>query len=162
MELLAGQASAATEWQDEPVPVEIAAELADGRWTSARTMYMAPDADRFLLVTSGQGAGQLRPTLATLGLEPVPAAAMAEVPPFPELSQGPQSLAESAQGPLEECSAGGEVTSVVYGTGAPASWDGERWTQAPRWTATVTVAGVGAVVLDPVTAEAEPDSCIAI
>src|SRR5690606_2225019 len=138
---------------------EIVAELSDGTWTSASTMYLAPDADRFLVVTAGEGPGQQRPTLATLGIEAVSAHAVAEIPPFPELAQGPLALAEAAQDPLEACGADGKVTSVVYGTGAPASWDGERWTEPPRWTATVSSSG-GAVVLDPVTAEPQPESCI--
>jgi hypothetical protein len=160
--LLAEHAGSAAQWQGGATPVEVVATLDGDRWVAASITYLAPDADRFLLISTGpEGTNQQRPTLATLSLEPVPDVALADVPPLPELAQPPVVLVEDAAAALEGCDAGDDVAVVVYATGAPASWDGERWTEEPAWTAVLsTEDGQGAVV-DPVTGELTGRGCLA-
>jgi hypothetical protein len=127
----------AEEWQDEPVLVEVEVSVdADGRWTSARAVYLAADADRFLaLDSSGDGFSQQRPTLETLQLQPVSSDGLAAVPPFPADAAEPTDLAQS--GAAGECGVGPPAT-VLYATGAPVAWDGAVWTSPPDWRATVS------------------------
>lgn len=137
----------AEEWQDEPVLAEIEVELdAEQRWSAARVMYLAGEADRFLaLETAGSGFSQQRPTLATLQSQPVTSEGLAEIPPLPDDVVEPDQLAQSDA--AEECG----VTvpaSVLYVTGAPVAWDGTTWTRPPDWRASVTSDAATAVV-DP-------------
>lgn len=158
--LLADLEQTAAEWQPETVIVEVAIALDGERWREASVTYLAPDADRMLLVQAdAEGTRQQRPTLETLDLEPVAAAGLAEVPPLPAGLLEPRALVEGAGEALEECSTG-EVRSVLYSSGAPAAWDGAAWTEPPAWAA--TLAGPdGGLVVDPVTADALPDGCLA-
>lgn len=159
--LLEVQASTAAQWQAGARPVELVASLDDGRWTGTTILYLAPDADRFLLVSADAGgAAQQRPTLATLGLEPVTGPGVEAVPPLPELVLDPVALAAAAAGALAACDAGGDVTSVAYTTGAPATWDGQAWVEPPVWTATVAADDGAGVVVDPVTVQAAGDACV--
>lgn len=160
--LLAEHAGTAAQWQDGAIPVEIVAELEAGGWVSATVVYLAPDADRFLVITvDGEGTDQQRPTLETLGVEPVPEPALAEVPPLPQRARSPEALAEGARPALEGCGTDDDPVTVLYMTGAPATWDGSTWTEPPAWTATVSTAeGAGAVV-DPVTVEPVGRGCVA-
>jgi hypothetical protein len=150
--LLAEHAGTAAQWQAGATPVEIVTQLEDGRWRSAAITYLAPEADRFLLVRTGpDGTSQERPTLEALGIAAIPELALAQVPPLPELAQPPVALVARAEPALASCEIDGDVAVVLYATGAPAAWDGDRWTEEPRWTATLSGGEAGAVVVDPVT-----------
>ncbi len=161
--LLAQLATTATEWQQDPVTAEIATSLTDGTWTGASVLYLAPDADRFLLVTADdRGTGQQRPSLEGLGLQPITAEGVAHVPPLPAGILAPEALVAAAEAALDGCGVRG-VAAVVYSTGAPAAWDGMRWTVPPAWTAILTEGadggGDGAAV-DPVTGAALEGGCL--
>jgi hypothetical protein len=160
--LLDGLSTTAAQWQSGARPVELHVDLADGgTWTAARVLYLAPDADRFLLVTvTPEGTSQERPTLETLALAAVPAAALEQVPALPDALLEPHELAEVAAEPLDDCGFDDEVSAVLYASGAPASWDGDRWTETPAWSATVTNDDGSGVVVDPVTGAPEPGSCV--
>lgn len=156
-------ATAAAQWQDGSVLVSMDLELDDQRrWTRATATYLAPDADRmYEHVVTPEGTSGNRPTLATLGLLPVAGAALADVPAPPADLTEPAPLLEAAVPALEACGAGGQPTAVLYTTGAPVAWDGTRWTQQLRWTATVRTDAGGAIVLDPVSGEQLPgESCV--
>lgn len=135
----------AEEWQDDPVLAEVEVELdAQGRWSAARVTYLAPEADRFLLLeTSGGSFSQQRPTLATLQLQPVSADGLAAVPEFPDDAAEPADLAQSAA--AQDCGVGMPMT-VLYVTGAPVAWDGTSWTRPPDWRATITDGDTAAAV----------------
>jgi hypothetical protein len=160
--LLSELSTTALQWQGGARPVELHVELAEqSTWAAARVLYLAPDADRFLLmIVTPDGTTQERPTLETLALAPVTGPALEQVPPLPEAIRQPHELAEAAAEPLDACGFDEQATGVLYASGAPASWDGERWTEPPGWTATVTNADGSGVVLDPVTGAPEPDSCV--
>jgi hypothetical protein len=159
--LLSEQATTAAEWQEGAVPVEIDATVADGAWTDAAVLYLAPDADRVLRISSGAGGTrQERPTLATLGFFPIPPGALDAVSPLPADALDPPALADAAVEPLEACGAGDEVVSVVYASGAPAAWDGERWTSPPAWRAVAWTSDGDGVRLDPVTGGPAADPCV--
>jgi hypothetical protein len=157
--LLEGQSTTATEWQADPRPAEVLALLEDGRWTGATVTYLAPDADRFLVVAVGSGGGgQQRPTLDTLGLEPIAAGGVEAIPPLPDGILPPAPLVEAAAAARGECGLG-DVTTVLYSTGAPAAWDGERWTAPLRWRATLLDADDAGVTVDPVSGD-DPSPCL--
>ena len=159
--LLDAAGRAAAEWQDRAVPVEITVELASGRWDTAQVTYLAPESDRLLrYAAEADGAEQTRPTLATLSLRPVTAAGLDDVPPPPEGILDPDPLLEAASAALAACDVRGESVRVSYATGAPFAWDGARWTQRPRWTATISDGSRFAVV-DPVTGRGG-DACGAL
>ena len=157
-ELLATFESTATQWQSEPVVAEIVVELESAAWTNAAVTYLAPDADRFLLLRmTAEGMSQERPTLEAFDLLPVTAEGVEEIP-SPDGLLDPSTLVDAAADVLDDCGVG-EPTAVVYATGAPAAWDGERWTETPQWAATVT--GEGAAILDPETgASSTGDPCV--
>ena len=133
----------AEEWQDEPVLAEVEVDLdAEHRWTGVRLVYLAGDADRMLqLVGAGSGFTQERPSLASLQVPPVPAAALTELPAFPDDAASPADLAgvEAAA----ECGVEGAAT-VLYATGAPFAWDGTTWSSPPQWRGIVTAPGAEA------------------
>ena len=135
----------AEEWQDEPVLSEVEVEVDEqGRWTAARVVYLAPDADRFLALESvGEGFSQQRPTLSTLQLQPVTTEGLAAVPDFPADAAEPAALADSEA--AQECGVGAPAT-VLYATGAPVAWDGTTWTAPPDWRATITDGEAAAAV----------------
>jgi hypothetical protein len=141
----------AQEWQPDPVLSELWVALDDeGRPAQARLTYLAADADRFLVVRlDGDGVSQQQPTLGTLQLAEVSAAGVDAIPELPEDVVEPVALADAAAPALDECALSPPVRTVVYTTGAPMSWDGQRWTAPPEWTANVLVEG-GGTVLDPV------------
>lgn len=152
----------AREWQEEPIIAEIDVELVDAAaWSHARVTYVAPDADRLLsVVLDADGMSQQRPTFATLGLEPVSAAGVEQIPDFPDAAQEPQDLAASAAPVLDGCGFDQTAASVLYASGAPVAWDGERWTEELAWTATVVSADDDAVLLDPVSGDPVGDGCL--
>lgn len=158
--MLDGLGSTAAQWQAGTRVVEVVVELDGDAWQRATVTYLAPDADRFLVVdTTPEGTSQQRPTLATLDLPPVPGAALEQVPPWPTDALEPAALVEVSAQAREDCGVG-EVTSVVYASGAPAAWNGEAWTEPPTWTATLSD-GASAVIVDPVTGAAPADACSA-
>lgn len=143
-ELLTRGLKRAEEWQDEPVLAEVEVDVTEaGAWTGSRVTYLAADADRMLqLVASGGGFTQELPSLASLGIQPVPEAGLDELPEFPEDAATPQTLAVSEA--AQACDVKGDVT-VLYVTGAPVAWDGVQWATPPEWRVTVTGAdGAGA------------------
>ena len=142
-QLLQRSLRVAEEWQDAPVPVEIEVDLdAQGRWMAARVVYLAADADRFLaLTTAGSGFEQEQPTLTTLGVPALTAAAVEEIPALPEDAAAPADLA--AMPGVADCGITGAPT-VLYITSAPVAWDGTTWTTPPTWRATVTDGGASA------------------
>lgn len=147
---------AALEWQDDPRLAELTVDVAeDGRWIAARALYLAADADRSLsLRLSAGGLAQQRPTLATLGLEPVSGEGLEAVPPLPDDAAEPTALLAAAQPLMGDCGATPPATQVLYATGAPVSWDGTAWSVPPEWTATVLDGEASGVVLDPTGAPA--------
>ncbi|HWH32106.1 MAG TPA: hypothetical protein VNU01_05485 [Egibacteraceae bacterium] len=141
-------------WQDEPVLAEILVDVeASGGWRRAQLTYLAADADRLLTVTvTADGMADELTTLAALQLHPVSRRGMAEVPELPEGVLQPPELVRMGRAELRECGIRDTPTGVLYASGAPAAWNGRRWTAPPVWTATVTSDG-GAVQLDPVSGE---------
>lgn len=170
-DLLSSLESVAAEWQEDAAVAEILAAVEGEVWRRATVTFLAPDADRMLVLQVDQaGTSQQRPTLETLELEPVSADGLADMPPLPDGALPPGALVERAGEALEECGIG-DVDSVLYSTGAPAAWDGTSWTEPPAWTATLAGgegdSGAadgdqgGAVAVDPVTGEARPGGCFA-
>ncbi len=151
----------AQEWQADPVMAEIHVSLADTTWTQALVTYVAADADRLLVVdVSADGMSQQRPTFSTLGLQPISAAGVEELPALPDAAQDPQELAAAAAPLLDECGYDSTVASVLYASGAPVAWDGERWTEEPAWTATVATPDGDSVLLDPVSGALAREDCL--
>ncbi|MDP8969162.1 MAG: hypothetical protein M3N52_01360, partial [Actinomycetota bacterium] len=130
-------------------------------WTEARLTYLAAEADRFLTVQLRPTGGvQERPTLATLGLKPVSARGLQQLPPMPTNAREPAALARAARSALIECGVDQPTRGVLYATGAPASWDGQRWADPPVWTATVTGPKDSGVVVDPVSGAQASGGCL--
>ncbi|MDQ3973661.1 MAG: hypothetical protein M3276_04905 [Actinomycetota bacterium] len=155
----------AAQWQPDPVLVELWVALDErGSWTQAHLTYLAPDADRFLVVHISPSASRVeRPTLATLGLRPVPAEGLAQVPPRPAGTREPADMARFGRRALAACGVGAPPRAVRYSTGAPAGWDGVRWADPPVWTATVTDERDASAIVDPVTgapAADDPRLCV--
>lgn len=147
----------AARWQEGARVAEVAVEVDGDRLTEVRVTYVAPDADRLLTVTlTEEGQTEERPTLGAFDLEPIPADALAQLPPWPEGLQEPTTLMEGSGQAFDACDVEGAPDAVLYASGAPLAWDPEAgdWGVALGWTATVTTGddGDGAVV-DPVTAE---------
>jgi hypothetical protein len=151
--LLERGAQEAAEWQADAQLAELTVSLDDqGRPEAAQLTYLAPDADRFLVVEFGaDGVSTQRPTLATLSLQPLPPAAFEALPPLPDAVLEPPALLDTAAGALSACGVE-QVGEVLYATGAPYAWDGERWTEELAWTA-VLLGGEGTVTVDPTTGE---------
>lgn len=148
--LLARGSHEAEVWQDEPVLVDATVWLDPaGAWERARLTYLAPLGDRlFVLRLDEDGAEHARPSLAGLQLPSVPEEALAEVPELPADALPPEELGPAAADALAACEVSGPVRAVLYATGAPGAWDGERWTAVPVWRATA-VAESGGAVVDP-------------
>jgi hypothetical protein len=147
-ELLEGFSGTARQWQDDPVVAEIVVELEGGAWTAASVLYLAADSDRYLrLRMDRRGTTQDRHTLEGLELLPVTGPGLSALPD-PEPLLDPVPLADAAADSVEACGVEA-VRSVLYATGAPAAWDGERWTEEPAWTATLS--GAADAVVDPTT-----------
>ena len=136
----------AEEWQAEPVLVEVEVDVAGGRWSDARLVYVAADSDRFLqLAATDGGFSQERITLSTLQVEAVPSEGVEQIPPFPDGALEPAELA-AAQA-VAACGVADQA-SVFYVTGAPVAWDGTAWSPPPQWRATVTAPEGGGATVD--------------
>lgn len=153
----------ALSWQDEPVLADVTVWLEPtGAWERVRLTYVAGDAERMLTYRAQPDELRLeRPRLAGLQLRELPQKAVLAIEAFPEEALEPVALAEAAAPALAQCDAAGQpVRAVLYATGAPAAWDGTRWTRTPTWRATV-VTPAGGVVVDPVTGQAfAPLTCV--
>ena len=151
----------AQEWDEDARVVDLSVRLVDDTPRAARVTYLAPDADRLLVIDVGEdGLEEEQPTFETLGFEPVPASAVGDVAPVPEGLVEPTEVADDAAEAIEECGLDG-IREVLYATGAPAAWDGSQWTSAPEWTVTVLDEDGAGVVLD---AAGEPtaEPCITV
>jgi hypothetical protein len=158
--LLAELEGTARQWQSGARATEVVIGLDEaGEWSSAAVTYLAPDADRFLrLRVDHSGTSQDRPTLEGFDLHPLPGPALEEVPDLEGVLE-PRTLIDAAAGVLGTCDVGAPDT-VVYTSGAPAAWDGESWTEEPRWTALVS--GAGGALVEPDSGEpAAADPCVA-
>lgn len=146
----------AVQWQAGARLAEVVVAVTeDGKLAEGRLTYLAPDADRILAVgITPEGISRQRPTLATLGLTPIPGAAVEALPPLPEGTREPAELATAAEQAFAGCGVDGRPETVLYATGAPLAWnpDTEAWATPLGWTATVTTEGGAGAVLDPVAA----------
>lgn len=135
-------------WQDAPRLVDVTVWLERQEWTQVRATYVAAEADRLLTVRATPERLRVeRPLLEGLQLPELPPEALQALGPLPEDVLEPAALAAAAVPALRDCDAGDEpVRSVLYATGAPGSWDGERWTATPDWRATVVTDTVEVVV----------------
>lgn len=160
--LLAETDAVAAEWQKATRVVEALVDLTpELEPARARVTYLAAEADRFLTVEVGeQGPTQERPTLATLGIDAIDADGVAAIPSLPPQAQEADALADAAVPVLEACGFDTAVETVLYASGAPAGWDGDRWADDPEWTAIARSSGGGAVALDPVDATPDADPCV--
>lgn len=147
----------AARWQEGATLAEVATELdEDGALARAQLTFLAADADRLLTVTvTADGVREERPTLAAFDLTPITGEGLGALPPLPEDVQEPDALAAAAPAAFATCAVDGAPDMVLYATGAPLAWrpDEQEWASPLAWTATVTSAGGGGAVLDPVTAE---------
>lgn len=136
---------AAREWDGDARLVKVSVRLDDDlAWVEATTTYVAPDADRLLVVTaSEEGITEEEPTLETLGLEAPPAEALAALPELPGDVVPPATAAERATDPLDDCGVGDDPRQVLYSNGVPGSWDGSSWVSEPAWAVSVTSDGGG-------------------
>lgn len=161
-ELLSRADSTAAQWQSGAKPAQIAVDLEAGVPVASTITYLAPDADRFLLVRfDADGLSQERPTLDTLALQAVTAAGLEQVPALPEGTLDPGSLLAAASQAGEQCGLGDDIGVVLYATGAPAAWDGANWVEPPGWTALLSAGQQGAVQVDPATGAATGETCVA-
>ena len=154
-ELMARAEPEALAWQDEPVLAEILVEVGRGsEWQRAALTYVAANADRQLVLTvTAEEVREELTTLAALQLKPLSPRAVAQIPALPPEAKQPAELVRLARAALRECRIAGAPEGVLYATGAPAAWNGRRWTAPPQWTATVAT-GDGAVQFDPLTGAA--------
>lgn len=157
-DLRSAAGEAARDWDGDARLVKVSVRLdSDLAWEEATTTYVAPDADRLLvLIASEDGLAEEEPTLETLGFESPPAAAVDELPELPQDVIPPATAAERAMDPLDECDVSDDPRQVLYSNGAPGSWDGSAWVSEPTWVVSVTSedGGVrlgvdGAVAEDP-------------
>lgn len=154
--------SAALQWQDAPRVAEVRVGIAGrNRWSAAAVTYLAANADRLFTVTvDSAGATSVeRTTLATLEVEPVPEAGLAELPAFPQDAKAPSELVDAARPVLAGCGFRERVDTVLYASGAPFTWNGEAWSAPPAWRALVLTEDGAGVALDPVTAGALTTDC---
>lgn len=151
----------AARWQPDPRPAEATITLDGADWRGASVTYAAADADSMLVVRlDGDGLSTERINFEPIGLEPIPAGALADLPPLDDVSP-PAELAAAAEDPLSGCGADPPAEQVRLATGAPASWEGGAWAQPPRWEAVVTDADGRGVRLDAATAEpVGDDGCV--
>lgn len=157
-QLVARTAPEAERWQPDPRPAEATVTLDGAQWRAASVTYAAAEADSMLVVRiDGSGLSTERINFEPIGLEPIPAAALADLPPLSGVS-APEELAAAVEDRLAECGGEPPVAQVRLATGAPASWEDGEWAQPPRWEAVITdAAGVGtrvdAATGEPVGAE---------
>ncbi|CAN5688853.1 hypothetical protein BH24ACT14_BH24ACT14_08780 [soil metagenome] len=161
-DLLSQAQRVAKQWQDQPRLAEIDIALdGQGGWTGVRMLYLAAEADRFLaLRADGNGLAQQQPTLSTLRAHPISAAGLTEVPRLPAGVREPAELVSAAAEALDSCGVAGPVTAALYATGAPVAWDGDAWTVAPLWSATLSDAQGRSVVVDPSSGRTGADPCL--
>lgn len=147
----------ASRWQPQPQPAEAVIELDGASWRAASVTYVAAGAESVLVVrVEPGGLSTQRVNFEPLGLEPIPADALADLPPLGQVSP-PAELVTVAEAEFGACDAERPAAEIRLATGAPASWEGDGWAQEPRWRAVVTDAeGVG-VRLDAVSAEVVTD-----
>lgn len=134
----------AERWQPDPRPAEATVTLDGAQWRGASVTYAAAEADSMLVVrVDDEGLSTERINFEPIGLEPIPAGALADLPPLSDVG-APEELAAAVEDRLSECGAEPPVAQVRLATGAPASWEDGAWAQPPRWEAVVTdAAGVG-------------------
>lgn len=152
----------ASRWQPQPQPAEAVIELDGASWRAASVTYVAAGAESVLVVrVEPDGLSTQRVNFEPLGLEPIPADALADLPPLGQVSP-PAGLVGAAEAEFGACDAEPPAAEIRLATGAPASWEGDGWAQEPRWRAVVTDAeGVG-VRLDAVSADVvDEDRCVA-
>lgn len=143
-QLVARTAPEAERWQPDPRPAEATVTLDGPQWRAASVTYAAAEADSMLVVRiDGSGVSTERINFEPIGLEPIPAGALADLPPLSGVS-APEELAAAVEDRLSECGGEPPVEEVRLATGAPASWEDGKWAQPPRWEAVITdAAGVG-------------------
>lgn len=150
-------------WQDAPVLTDVTVWMDQtGQWERFRVGYVAAEADRFLTVRVDPERLRVeRPLLEGLQLLPLPPEAVDALQPLPDGVLEPAALGAAAADALGQCGdAGGRARAVLYTTGAPAAWDGERWSLSPDWRAIVVTASAG-VAVDPSTGQARtPLTCV--
>lgn len=147
----------AARWQPDPRPAEATITLDGAEWRGASVTYAAADADSMLVVRlDGSGLSTERINFEPIGLEPIPADALAQLPPLADVSP-PEALAVAAEDRLSECGAEPPAKEVRLATGAPASWEEGGWAQPPRWEAVITDAGGRGVRLDAATGDPVED-----
>lgn len=126
-EALARTDRVAREWQAGPRLTQLRVVTGGAVLALVEATYVAPEADRFLVVTlTPDGDEQQRTTLDALGLVPVTEEALDEVPDLPAVVLDPFAL-------LAAC--GSDAAELLVLSGAPEAWDGETWEPAPRWRA---------------------------
>lgn len=143
-QLVERTAPEAERWQPEPRPAEATVTLDGAQWRGASVTYAAAEADSMLVVrVDDDGLSTERINFEPIGLEPIPAGALADLPPLSGVG-APEELAAAVEDRLAECGGEPPVAQVRLATGAPASWEDGEWAQPPRWEAVVTdAAGVG-------------------
>lgn len=149
--------AAAEEWSERARIIELAVDPAGD--TPARVVYLASELDRLLTVevAAGEVLGQQQTTLETLGFADLPDDAITDIPAVDNLPD-PQEVVVIADAELRACGLA-EVREVVYATGAPAAWDGERWTAIPVWAITL-FDGEGRAVRLAADGSAAADPCV--
>lgn len=154
----------ATEWDRGARVVELSVRLdADGSSRQARVSYVAPEADRMLVVTvDGSGSSSQELTLETLGFAPLPREAVASIPALPAAVVEPPAAVRAVEEreALEACVDEGPPQEVLYATGAPGAWDGGGWAPAPVWSLAVLAPGGGVRVNVDGTVPDEP--CLSV
>ena len=159
---LEGMAAEVVEdWDASAVLTEVQAELADdGEVEAGRLTYTGPGSATVLLVDVGPDAvTSSTATLETLGLEPVPAEALADVPALD--APDPVEVAAEAGPALAECGHG-SPREVRYTSGAPEAWDGSRWRAELVWAVNVLGDGGGVVYGDPAAVGSDDATCVDI
>ncbi len=165
-----GDAEART-WSGDAVLIDLEVALdAEGTWEDVTATYVAGGADEVLEVTlapdpdaaDGRSVTSQTVRLATLGVDPLPSEAAAELPDADDLAD-PDVVVEEAVAPLEGCEGSPPVREIRYTTGALAAWDADGWTLEPRWRLTARDVDGAGVSLDATTAEpvdGAQDACV--
>lgn len=151
----------AARWQSDPRPAEVTVDLAEQGWAAAAVTYVAAEADSALTVqVQEDGASTERLSFEPLGLEPISAQGVEQLPPLSELDAAPERLAEVAEEHFDDCDADTPARRVRLATGAPAAWQDGRWAQTPRWRAVVTDENGAGVAVDPGTGDVDEQGCV--
>jgi hypothetical protein len=152
----------ASRWQPDPQPAETVVELASDGWRAASVTYAAAGAESVLVVRVDEdGLSTQRVNFQPLGLAPLPADAVADLPPLDRVGE-PDELVAAAEAQFAACDAEAPAVEIRLATGAPASWEGDGWAQQPRWRAVITDRDGRGVRLDARSGEpAADDRCVA-